>query len=443
LIKSIEDINATKKRLRIEIPSDVIEREIGGSLEKLRHSVKLPGFRPGKAPINLIEKRFGKEVEAEVLDKIIPEHISNAIREADITPVTMPILDEEFEFKRNNPINLSFTVEVLPKIENMEYENIKIKDIPFTVEEPDIEDTLKKLQDQKAIFEVADKEVEMDDLVTFEYVDSEIVSGENDSSVKELISKMGNEIFPYDLMEKVTGKKKGDIVEFTTTFDETKSKGLAGKTANIKVKVSEVKKKSLPALDDEFAKDLGFANISELKEKIKEKIYSAKKEQIQKIQKAEIINKILEPIHFEVPETLLNRELESLMLEKSISGSKQGKESLDIETEILQETSEADSSGKEDKEDPEAKLKHKALRNVQASIIIDSIGQKEGITVADTEVNERISFLAQRLSATPEAIRNFYMYKQGSLEGLKHSIYEEKVMDLLLSKASIEREENK
>ena len=237
----------------------------------------------------------------------------------------MPILDEEFEFKRNNPLNLSFTVEVLPKIENMEYENIKIKDIPFTVEEPDIEDTLKKLQDQKAIFEVADKEVEMDDLVTFEYVDSEIVGGENDSSVKELISKMGNEIFPYDLMEKVTGKKKGDIMEFTTTFDKTKSKELAGKTANIKVKVSEVKKKSLPAIDDEFAKDLGFANISELKEKIKEKIYSAKKEQIQKIQKAEIINKILEPIHFEVPETLLNRELESLMLEKSISGSKQGK----------------------------------------------------------------------------------------------------------------------
>ena len=443
MIKSIEDINATKKRLRIEIPSDVIEREIGGSLEKLRHSVKLPGFRPGKAPINLIEKRFGKDVEAEVLDKIIPEHLTNAIREADITPVTMPILDEEFEFKRNNPINLSFTVEVLPKIENMEYENIKIKDIPFTVEEPDIEDTLKKLQDQKAIFEVADKEVEMDDLVTFEYADSEIVSGENDSSVKELISKMGNEIFPYDLMEKVTGKKKGDIVEFTTTFDETKSRELAGKTANIKVKVSEVKKKSLPALDDEFAKDLGFANISELKEKIKEKIYSAKKEQIQKIQKAEIINKILEPIHFEVPETLLNRELESLMLEKNISGSKQGKESLDIETEILQETSEADSSEKEEKEDPEAKLKHKALRNVQASIIIDSIGQKEGITVTDTEVNERISSIAQRLSATPEAIRNFYMYKQGSLEGLKHSIYEEKVMDLLLSKASIEREENK
>lgn len=445
MLKSVEDINTTKKRIKIEISSDVIEKEIGGSLEKLRYKVKFPGFRPGKAPINLIKKRFGKEVEAEVLDKIIPEHISNAIREADLKPITMPVLDEEFEFKRNNPINLSFTVEVLPRIENLEYENIKIKDIPVTVEESDIEDTLKRLQDQKAVFEVADKAAEMDDLVTFEFVDSEIVGGEHDPSVKELISKMGNEIFPYDIMEKVIGKQKGDIIEFTTTFDETKSKELAGKTANVKVKISEVKKKSLHAIDDDFAKELGYTNISELKEKIKEKIYSAKKAQVQKLQKAEIINKILETTHFEVPETLLNKELDSIILEKSLSESKQDKESLDIKAETLQATAEADSLEKEKEviDNPEAKLKQKALEHVQASIIVDAIGQKEGITVTDDEVNERISSLAKRLSASPEAIRNFYMYKQGSLEGLRQSIYEEKVLDILLSKTTIEKEENK
>ncbi len=444
MLKSVEDINTTKKRIKIEIPSDVIEKEIGGSLEKLRYRVKIPGFRPGKAPINLIEKRFGKEVEAEVLDKIIPEHISNAIREADIKPVTMPVLDEEFEFKRNNPVNLSFTVEVLPRIENLEYENIKIKDVPVTVEDPDIEDTLKRLQDQKAVFEVADKTAEMDDLVSFEYVDSEIVGGETASSIKETISKMGNEIFPHDIMEKVIGKQKGDIIEFTTTFDETKFKELAGKTANVKVKISEVKKKSLPAIDDEFAKDLGYANISELKEKVKERIYSAKKAQVQKIQQAEIINKILESTQFDIPETLLNKEVDSILLEKGLSESKQDKESLDIETGTLQSTAETDSSEKEKEGtgDPEAKLKQKALKNVQASVIIDAIGQKEGITVTDNEVNERISSLAKRLSATPEAIKNFYMYKQGSLDGLKHSIYEEKVLDLLLSKAIIEKGEN-
>jgi trigger factor len=87
----------------------VIESEIKGSMEKLRQKAKIPGFRPGKAPISLIEKRFGKEVESEVLEKIIPEQLGSAIREAALTPVTMPALDEEFQFTRNNPITLSVT----------------------------------------------------------------------------------------------------------------------------------------------------------------------------------------------------------------------------------------------------------------------------------------------------------------------------------------------
>jgi trigger factor len=440
LLKSVEDINTTKKRLKIEIPSDVIEREIRDSLEKLRYRVKIPGFRPGKAPVNLIEKRFGKEVEAEVLDKVIPEHLSSAMVEADINPVTMPVLDEEFEFKRNNPIQLSITVEVLPKIENLSYENIKIKDIPFAVEEDDMEETLKKLQDKKAVFEVTDKTTEMDDLVTFDYVDSEIIGGEGNQALKEKISQAGNEIFPVDIMEKVIGKKKGDVIEFTTTFDETKSKELAGKTALVKTRINEVKKKTLPAIDDDFAKDLGYENLADLKEKLKERIHDAKKEHISKIQKAEILRKIVEMNSVEVPETLLNKELDALVFQKSMSDSKEDKEPADIESEVLKAVSA--SEGKEDTEDRDAELKQKALKNVQATIIIDAIGRKEGVTVTNDEMNQRISAIAQRLSATPEAVRNFYQSREGSLEGLKHSIFEEKVMDMLLSKAAIEREEN-
>lgn len=431
MLKSVEDINPTKKRLRIEIPSDVIEKEILDSLGKLRQKAKIPGFRPGKAPLNLIEKRFGKEVETEVLDKVIPEYFSKALREADLKPITMPVLDEEFDFKRNNPIQLSVTVEVIPKIENLIYENMTIKDIPVTVDEADIEITLKQLQERKAVYEVADKEIEIDDLVTFKYVDSGIVGGEDIPSVKEQISKMGNEILPRDIQERVIGKKKGDIVEFTTTFDENvKPKELAGKTANVKVMIEEVKKKTMPTIDNEFAKDLGFNDISEVREKVKENIYAAKQEQVQRIQKAQIINKIIESNNFEVPESLLNKELESLMMEESISqGKSEGV------------TSETDSAeGKESVEDLQAKLKNKALRNVQASIIIDEIGQKEGISVTEDEVNERISSLSQKLSASPEAIKNFYTYKEGSLEGLKHSIFEDKVMDMLLSKAVVEKE---
>jgi trigger factor len=439
LLKSIEDINATKKRLRLEIPSDVIEKEIGDSLEKVRQKAKIPGFRPGKAPISLIEKRFGKEVEAEVLDKVIPEYYSKALKEAEITPVATPTFEERLDFKRNNPLNLLFAVEVLPKIENLEYENIKIKDIPVIVDEAEVEEYLKKLQEDKAVYEVAEKDVEKDDLVTFDYTDCNIIGEESPPSLKEQISEMGNEIFPLDIMEKVIGKKKGEIVEFNTTFDEScKSKELAGKTVEMKVLIKEIKKKNLPAIDDEFAKDLGLENITEMRGRIRERLSAFKKEQIEKIQKANIINKILESHKFEVPETLFRRELESLMMQESFS-QKKSVETTSVSDNLEQEKVIAPQS-REDAEKMQAELENRALRNVQASIIVDMIGKKEGVAVADNEVNERISLLAQRLSATPEAVKNLY-YREGSLEGLKHSIYEDKVMELLLSKAVIEKGE--
>lgn len=452
MLKSIEDINATKKRLRIEVPAEVIEREIGSSLESLRQKVKIPGFRPGKAPVNLIEKRFGKEIEAEVLEKVVPEHYNMALREADLHPISMPELEEKFDFRRNNPLNLTFIVEVAPKIENLKYEQIAIKDYPLTIEESDIEDTIKRLQNQKAVYEVSEDPVGMDDMVSFDYVDSEVLDGENVPSLKEAITAMGNEIFPPDIMERALGKKKDEIIEFTKTFDENAAqKQLIGKTVKVKFSLKEIKTRSLPAIDDEFAKDLGVGNLAELREKLKEKIHTAKKDHIQRIQKAEIISSLVSSFNPEVPDTLLTREMEALAMEKGVSESQGDSVATDTASDVIEAASDTTTGGKDldlikaekSIEDDEAKIKQKAMRNVQASLIIDAVGKKEGIIVSDDELDQRISVLAQRLSATPEAVRSFYTYKEGSLDTLKHSIFQDKVLDLLLSKAVIGNEENK
>ena len=453
MLKSIEDINATKKRLRIEVPAEVVEREIGSSLESLRQKVKIPGFRPGKAPVNLIEKRFGKEIEAEVLEKVVPEHYNMALREADLHPISMPELEEKFDFRRNNSLNLTFIVEVAPKIENLKYEQIAIKDYPLTIEESDIEDTIKRLQNQKAVYEVSEDPVGMDDMVSFDYVDSEVLDGENVPSLKEAITAMGNEIVPPDIMERALGKKKDEIIEFTKTFDENAAqKQLIGKTVKVKFSLKEIKTRSLPAIDDEFAKDLGVGNLAELREKLKEKIHTAKKDHIQRIQKAEIISSLVTSFNPEVPETLLTREMEALAMEKGVSESQGESVATDTASDVIEAASDTTTTGGKDLdlikaeksiEDDEAKIKQKAMRNVQASLIIDAVGKKEGIIVSDDELDQRISVLAQRLSATPEAVRSFYTYKEGSLDTLKHSIFQDKVLDLLLSKAVIGNEESK
>jgi len=206
------------------------------------------------------------------------------------------------------------------------------------------------------------------------------------------------------------------------------------------VKISEVKKKTLPEIDNEFAKDLGYETMADLREKAREKIYAAKTEHIRKIQKAEIIRKLVESSTFEVPESLVGKEIEAIMMHKSISSSKEDSVSENSVSDTLEPVSSGQDMEKNKEEDPQAELRSKAVRNVQAHFILDTIGQKEGIIVSDNEVDERIASLAQKLSATPESVRNYYLYREGSLDGLKHSIMEDKVMDALLAKATIEKE---
>jgi trigger factor len=330
----------------------------------------------------------------------------------------------------------------MPKIGNLDYAGIKTKDVPVAVDETEVENALKNLQGQKVLYEVAEKVVEKDDLVTFDYADCEVIEGETTPSVKEQILKMGNELLPTDIEEKLTGRKKGDSVEFTKSFEsDFKTKELAGKMVKVKIVINEVKHKILPAMDDEFAKDVGYDNISELKEKIKENLYQFKKDQATKIQKAEILQQLIGSHDFEIPETLLNTELDSLIMQESISGASRKPEGKNID--IMDPLSEFNKPVQEKKNEEEmlSELKEKALRNVRASIIISAIGQKEGITVTEDEMRDRISLIAKGLSAKPEAIMNFYMTKDGSLGGLRQMIFEDKVLDLLFSNATIEKGE--
>jgi trigger factor len=209
--------------------------------------------------------------------------------------------------------------------------------------------------------------------------------------------------------------------------------------------IQEVKKKILPAIDGEFAKDLGFENISELREKVRENIYEYRKEQAMKIQKAEILRKIIETHDFEVPETMLSNELDSLIMQERMSDERyRAEEAGEInDADIMNPTSEESKpeQGKKSDEEKISELKEKALRNVRASIIINAIGQKEGIMVTEDEVKDRIYLIAKKLSAKPEAVMNFYRAKDGSLEGLRQMIFEDKVLDLLLTKAIFEKGE--
>ncbi len=413
MLKTVEDISATKKRLSIEIPSEAIEKEIMSSLDYLRKKTRLPGFRPGRAPMALIEKRFGKDVEAEALDKVIPAFYSEALKEADIRPVTQPSIEGGVDFKRNSPLSLTLTVEVRPEIEGLDYEGLKVRDIPADVEDSDVEGTLGKLRQDRAVYEPSGGPVKEGDLVVMDYE----IKGRNEPS-RDQVFMVGSEQMPREFSDRLIGMDKGREEEFEVTFpDGFRLEELAGKKETLRVSVKEVKNVTLPALDDEFAKDLEFDDMDSLKAHIRQRLEKSKKEAVANMLKAEIMKKLLDAHDFDAPVSLVEEQLGHLLAQARAQG------------------------GQEDDETLRKELLPEAGRNVKASLLIQAIGEKEGIKATEEDVKERAVSLSGRLGLSPENVIKYYVSRDGSLEGLKHSIYEDKVLDLLLERAEVEEAE--
>jgi trigger factor len=419
MLKTVEDISKTKKRLKIEISAEIIEKEIQDSLEKVRRKTTIPGFRTGKAPLNLIEKKFGKDVESEVLDRIIPQGYMNAIKEADLIPVSNPVLENKIDFKRHSSLSLTLLVEVMPKIENLSYEKIKVKDVDVAVDDSDVESVLNRQREEKAAYEPSDGPVNMGDLIVMDYS----ASGDG-IEAKDQVFKVGGNAFPDDFSQKLIGKNKGEEFVAETSFPEDHpSKKFAGKSLSLNVAVKDIKKVSLPEVDDEFAKDMGFESLEEMKKRVHEEILKAKKSEVAKMQKAEIIRKLVESHEFDVPETLVEEEAEHIA-SATLASKGQSSETGGVDLEALKK-----------------EMTPNAVRNVKASLLIDTIGKQQGISVSDEEVRNAILSISRRLSVSPENIMKFYVSRDGSLEGLKGSLYEDKVLDFILSKAEMEKGE--
>ena len=152
---NVEEVTATKRRLKITIPADVITAEIRSVYDKIRVTTKIPGFRPGKAPQSILEKRFGKNVEAEVMEKIVPQYYMSAIKEAKLEPVTYPNIEEQIALKPGEPFSFAVTVEVKPEMGDINFDGIALKKKSYTVGDDEIEKSLSMLQENKALFSVS------------------------------------------------------------------------------------------------------------------------------------------------------------------------------------------------------------------------------------------------------------------------------------------------
>jgi len=428
LSTAVEDISSTKKRLKIEIPSEIVEKEYNESLSSVRSRAKIPGFRPGKAPVSLIEKKFGNDIRTDIIDKLVPQYYSEALKEAELVPVTLPEFETSPDLKRNEPLSFSLTVEVRPKVSELKYTGLKVEDVPVEVEEKEIEETISGLREGRAMFDVVDREVREDDLLVIDYVKLDPSGEKQLSSAEDQVMNLGNNLAPSGILEGLLGKKKGDVVEIVLPGVEGEEIR-EGEGNLLRITIKEVKEKKLPEIDEELAKDFGHESMESLREKVKEGILKAKKDKAAGGQKAKLIETLLETHEFDIPETLLNRELENLVTNEKLQKKKSG--------DLIKEADGEGSVPEEDDAQLAERLRPKAVRNAKSLILLDMIAEKEGITVSEDEMKNKIMLLARHLQATPEAVVNLFMTKDGSLENLRHTIRDEKVMDVVLSKAEV------
>ncbi|NOY53398.1 MAG: trigger factor [Deltaproteobacteria bacterium] len=417
----LEDVSPTKKELTVEVSADEISTVLEKSYRTFQKKVKLPGFRAGKVPIRMVRQRFGRDVEEDLVQRLLPSYFDKAVTKAKIQPVDLPVI-RSVHLKEGDPFHFEATVYVLPEFDVRDYLGIPVPD--RKVEEADgvVKRVLETMRDGHAELSSYEDETHAaakGDVVEADFegtIDGEPFPG---GKVENHLLELGTGKMIPGFEEGIIGMKKGEEKELTLTFPEDYGEEkISGKEAVFKIAVKDIKEKRLPELDDEFAKDMGeeFETLDELKEKIREKYREQeemkRKEDLRKNLKEEIIRR--NPV--EVPEVMVARQKHSLMERFG----------------LLEGTSEPDLEPEKD-----MWLEKQALQDVTWSLISEKIAEKEGITLSEAEMEAALEEEAMKNSMTKEALLEFYNIKMGSIEPLRMGLLDEKVLDFLLENAKV------
>jgi trigger factor len=319
----LTELGPVKRALKIEVPEEAVNNAFQQVFAELKRQVRVPGFRPGKAPIALLEKRYGREVEHDVVKRIVPDYYQRAVKEAGVTPVVVEIPPlERMKIKRNEAFTFTATVEINPNIELGDYRHpnpLSLKPDSRTVTEEQIDQALQTLREQQAQVEAAPDDAVLSEgmyaIVTLEgLLDGEPVEGAQKTGHLHHVGSNAS-ILGVEVDKSLIGKRAGEQVEIPQTYpDQHPDERLAGKTVIFRLTIDSLKQKNLPALDDEFAKDCGdYETLDQLRDSIRTQLETFIKHDVDEGYKEQILERLSQMHHFDIPEQLIERELQTLV----------------------------------------------------------------------------------------------------------------------------------
>ncbi len=411
-----------RRELDLEIPAEEVTKATERVAKELARVARVPGFRPGKAPISLIKRRFADDIKGEVLQSLVPERVEKAVVEQKLSPVSQPQVDK-LDFNEGQPLKFRAVFEVLPEFELGTYKGLEIEMPPMDVTDDDVNKALEETRERAAAFApVEGRAVENGDFAQLKLVGTPADGGEPinaDSVLCHVGAEETMEPFNTSLRGANIGDHKEFDVEYPTDYPDEK---LAGKKFHYAADVTGIKTKKLPELNDEFAKDVSdAATLEELKTKIRESLVHQRDHRQKDLQRERVIAELVKLHDFPVPESLVESQMD-VRLERMVrSLAQQGVDprAVNLDWSALR-----------------GRQQDRAKDDVKAELIIDRIASTEKIDVTDEEVEHELEHVASHSGESVEAIRA-RLTKQGALDRMKAKLRSDKTLDWLAQNANI------
>jgi len=417
-VSPTETTGNTRREIEVEVPAAEVARETETLIQKYQKLARLPGFRRGHIPASVIRQRFSEEIKSEVVDVLVPRYFRQESDRLGLMPVSQPRVTD-LHIHDGEPLRFKASFEVLPDVKVEGYKELRADKADVSVTDEEVEQSLKGLQERQATF----SSIEGRPAADGDYAQVGLDGKPKDGVGKPVhMDEVLVEIAGKDTMPEFTtnlrGVSAGDEKTFDVVYPEDfADERLRGKTFEYTVKVQALKQKTLPELNDDFAKELGeFASLEEVRKRIREGMEAERKHNAEREAKDKLVTELVRRNDFELPEALVERQID-VRLERGLRAlAAQGMKPEDLK--------------KMDLNRLRAGQRDQAVQEVKASLLLEKVAEQEKIEVGDEEIDREVVALAEQSKQTPEAIRA-RLTKDGALDRIRNRIRTEKTLDFL------------
>ena len=426
---NITDLSPCKKQLRIEIDVETVNAKFDAVAKDFRRHAHLPGFRQGKAPLANVMRSYGDKIGEEAKRTLMSDSYAKALKENELRPVIMPEV-EELQFGHGKPFQYLATLEVTPAFEMPEYIGIEVEKERRSVNDADIAKALDTLREQRVSYADMDRPAVEDDFIVVNFTGTI-----DDKPITDLIKvarglteqknfwlhKTQNPLIP-GTVEALIGSSKGDKKTVTVTIpDDFVYEEIVGKEAKYEIEIVQVKEKSLPELDDKFAKGFGAESMDKLREGVESDLKNELEYSKKKSIRNQCVDKLLSAVNCDLPETIVNEATRAAVHNIVQQNHQRG-----VGKEIIEEN----------KDKIYANAKTDAEVRVKANYILSKIAEKEGIKVTDQELSRQVAAMAAQQKVKPQKLAQ-QLKDNGTIYQVQEEIMNAKVIDLLEEKAKV------